>query len=119
MLAATNRPDIIDPAFLRAGRFDIHLELPVPNEEARRNILVIHTRGKPLTNDVDPDGLAAATAGLVGSDIDALCLRASMLAIREFVKDCLPISGPSDLGDLKVSAQHFHQAIQEMAGHPA
>jgi len=114
VLAATNRSDIIDPALLRAGRFDIQLELPVPDEKVRRDIFDIHTRGKPLASDVDLDRLAAATEGLVGSDIEAICRRASMLAIREFVSEDTPGSASPDVGDFKVAAKHFEQTIREM-----
>lgn len=116
VLAATNRSDIIDPALLRAGRFDIQLELPAPDEKARRDILGIHTRGKPLASDVDLDKLAVATDGVVGSDIEAICRRASMLAIREFVSGH-PSSSVSaqDVVTFKVAAKHFEQAICEMS----
>lgn len=115
VLAATNRPDIIDPALLRAGRFDIQLELPAPDEKARRDIFDIHTRGKPLASDVDLDALAVAMNGLVGADIEAICRKASMLAIREFVSGDTPGSTSPDVGDFKVAAKHFEQAIREMS----
>lgn len=114
VLAATNRPDIIDPALLRAGRFDLQIEMPIPDERARREILTIHTRSKPLASDVDLDKLAAAMEGLVGADIEAICRRASMLAIREFVRGSRPGSVSPDIGDFQVAARHFEQAIQEM-----
>lgn len=114
VLAATNRPDIIDPALLRAGRFDIQLELPAPDEKARRAQFEIHTRGKPLATDVDLDKLAVVTDGLVGSDIEAICRKASMLAIREFVGDDTSGSLPQDVGAFKVSGKHFDQALREI-----
>jgi transitional endoplasmic reticulum ATPase len=114
VLAATNRPDIIDPALLRAGRFDVHLELPAPDEKARRQIFEIHTRGKPLGSDVDLDGLAAATDGLVGSDIEAICREASMLAIREFVGDDASAPPSQDLDSFTVAARHFMQALHRV-----
>ncbi|MDP3985043.1 MAG: AAA family ATPase, partial [Acidimicrobiia bacterium] len=109
VLAATNRPDILDPALLRAGRFDVQIELPTPDEKARRAILGIHTRGKPLASDIELDRLAATTDGLVGSDIEAICRRASMLAIRELV-------GSQTLGSATflVAAKHFEQAVDEI-----
>ncbi len=72
VLAASNRPDIIDPALLRAGRFDFQLELPVPDERARLEILKIHNRDKPLADDVDFRYLSKMTEGMVGSEIEAV-----------------------------------------------
>ncbi|MFH1560603.1 MAG: CDC48 family AAA ATPase [Chloroflexota bacterium] len=116
VLAATNRPDIIDPALLRTGRFDVHLELPMPDQKSRRDIFGIHIRGKPLGSDVDLDRLADTTTGLAGSDIEAICRRASMLAIREFVSsDASGFTYPN-VGSFNVVARHFDQAIQEMGG---
>jgi len=109
VLAASNRPDIIDPALLRAGRFDFQLELPIPDEKTRLEIFKVHTRGKPLADDVDVESLAKATEGLVGSDIEAVSKRASMLAIREFVNQ-----KKKDVTKFKISAQHFSNALKTM-----
>ncbi len=122
ILAATNRPDIIDSALLRAGRFDIQIELPMPDAKARREIFAIHTRGKPLASDVDLDRLAAVTEGLAGSDIEAVCRKASMQAIREFVAGDLSTSSghrtqglaSPDVTTLKVAASHFEQTMREI-----
>jgi transitional endoplasmic reticulum ATPase len=108
VLAATNRLDIIDPALLRAGRFDFHIELPVPDEETRLEIFKVHTRGKPLASDVDLKSLAIATEGLVGADIESTCRKASMLAIREFIE-----TGEDDYSKFLVSAMHFEEALKE------
>jgi transitional endoplasmic reticulum ATPase len=86
VLAATNRLDLVDPALLRSGRFDILFELPIPDEETRLSIFKIHTRNKPLHKDVDLKTLAKKTNGMAGSDIQLLCQKASMNAIRKFVK---------------------------------
>jgi len=86
VLAATNRLDLIDPALLRSGRFDLLFELPTPDEETRLSIFKIHTKNKPLHKDVDLRTLARRTDGLVGSDIQWLCQRSSMNAIRKFIK---------------------------------
>jgi transitional endoplasmic reticulum ATPase len=86
VLAATNRLDLVDPALLRSGRFDILFELPIPDEETRLSIFKIHTRNKPLHKDVDLKTLAKKTNGMTGSDIQLLCQKASMNAIRKFVK---------------------------------
>jgi transitional endoplasmic reticulum ATPase len=110
ILAATNRPDIIDPALLRAGRFDLQLELPIPDKEARLAIFQIHTGGKPLAEDVDLESLAKATEGMVGSDIEAVSRRASMLAIREFINQ-----QGKDLSQFKIEARHFSEALGKNA----
>jgi len=85
VLAATNRLDLIDPALLRSGRFDLLFELPIPDEETRLSIFKIHTKEKPLHKGVDLKNLANKTDGLGGSDIQSLCRRASMNAIRRFI----------------------------------
>jgi transitional endoplasmic reticulum ATPase len=86
VLGATNRPDMIDPALLRAGRFDLIVELPRPDREARLAILRVHARGRRLSADVDLASLAERTEGFVGADLEALCRRAAMLAIRESIE---------------------------------
>jgi len=115
VLAATNRMDIVDPALLRAGRFDLQLELPIPDTKARLEIFNIHTKGKPLAADVELKALADSTDGLVGADIEAICRRASMLAIREFLdkhKTFKSESGKADFSRAKISNKHFREAIR-------
>lgn len=86
VLAATNRRDLIDPALLRAGRFDFIVDVPLPDAAARRQILEVHTRGKRLADDVDLDELAAAASdGRTGADIDLICRKAGLSAIRAFL----------------------------------
>lgn len=109
VLAATNRLDIIDPALLRAGRFDFKLELPIPDKETRREIFEVHTRGKPLAKDVNFKTMASAADGLVGADIEAICRKAAMSAIREFVE-----SGEKDHSTFSILGKHFTQALKEM-----
>ena len=82
IIAATNRPDILDPALLRPGRFDRRVVLDRPDVRGRRAILAIHSKGKPLANDVDMDALARATPGFVGADIENLVNEAAILAAR-------------------------------------
>ena len=112
VLAATNRPDLIDPALLRSGRFDIQVKLPVPDQRGRREIFDIHARAKPLAGDVNLEELAAATDGLVGADIEAICRKAAMLAIREFVA----AAHEQETGAFQVGHRHFDLALQEVAG---
>jgi transitional endoplasmic reticulum ATPase len=83
VIAATNRPDIIDTALLRPGRIDRQLLISTPDQEEREEILRIHTRSMPLAKDVDIDGIARGTKGYVGSDLESVCREAAMLAIRE------------------------------------
>ncbi len=110
VLAATNRPDIIDPALLRPGRFDFRLELPLPDEKERLEVFSIHTRGKPLAPDADMKVLAASTPGMVGSEIEAICRRASLLAIREFINGAE--AKPQGEIALQVAARHFEEALK-------
>ncbi|MEM0260292.1 MAG: CDC48 family AAA ATPase [Sulfolobales archaeon] len=83
VIAATNRPDLIDPALLRPGRFDRVIYVPPPDKKARLEILKIHTRRIPLASDVDLEKLAEMTEGFSGADIEALVREAVMLALRE------------------------------------
>ncbi len=85
ILAATNRPDLIDPALLRPGRFDLAVELPLPGEVERASIFAIHLRGRPIAPDVTMEELANLTSGRSGADIEATCRRASLLALREWI----------------------------------
>src|SRR2546421_3125416 len=85
VLAATNRPELIDPALLRPGRFDLVVELEYPDEEERCAIFVVHTRGKPLAPEITLEELAQLTPGRSGADIEAICRRASLLALREWI----------------------------------
>jgi cell division protease FtsH len=82
VLGATNRPEILDPALLRPGRFDRRVTVPAPDKDGRRQILEVHTRSLPLADDVDLDGLAASTPGMVGADLANLANEAALLAAR-------------------------------------
>ncbi|MBR3156587.1 MAG: proteasome-activating nucleotidase [Methanobrevibacter sp.] len=82
IIGATNRPDILDPALLRPGRFDRFIEVPLPNEEGRREILKIHTKNMSFDEEADVDLLADLTDGFSGADLKAVCTEAGMFAIR-------------------------------------
>jgi cell division protease FtsH len=82
VLAATNRPDVLDPALLRPGRFDRRVTIQAPDKEGREQILRVHTRSVPLAPDVDLSGLAATTVGMVGADLANLVNEAALLAAR-------------------------------------
>ncbi|MGO8684107.1 MAG: ATP-dependent zinc metalloprotease FtsH [Thermoleophilia bacterium] len=82
LIAATNRPDILDPALLRPGRFDRQIVVDRPDREGRRDILKVHTRGKPIAREIDIDALAAQTPGFTGADLSNLVNEAALLAAR-------------------------------------
>jgi transitional endoplasmic reticulum ATPase len=111
VLAATNRKEALDPALLRPGRLESHIEVPAPDEAARRAILDVHTRDKPLADGVDLDDLAARTAGYSGADLAAVCREAAMLAVRA-VADAYPGAEANDHADeVSLSAAHFEAAL--------
>lgn len=109
ILAATNRKDMIDPALLRAGRFDLQIELRLPDEAARRAILRIHTRGKPLSADVDLDALSGQTDGFSGADLEALVRGATAVAIRRFIN---AYGGGGNREAFCISRTHFEEALR-------
>ena len=111
VLGATNRPDRHDPAVLRPGRFDAVVDIPPPDEQARREIFEIHLRGKPLARGVDAATLAACTEGLSGADIAGVCHRAGLSAVRRVVDAAG--SGPPDAMALEVTAQDLQWAVDE------
>jgi transitional endoplasmic reticulum ATPase len=85
IVAATNRPDIVDPALLRPGRFDRLIYVRPPDKQGREKIFNIHLADKPLAKDVNVDELAEMTEGYVGADLESICREASMLALREVI----------------------------------
>ncbi len=101
VIGATNRPDIIDPALLRPGRFDEMILVPVPDRETRRKIFQVHTSKMKLASDVDLDTLVELTEDYTGADIAAVCKKAGRLALRE------------DIHADKVELKHFRAAIEE------
>ena len=82
IIAATNRPDILDAGLMRPGRFDRHIKVDLPNEDARLSIFKVHTEDMPLADDVSLEKLAKQTDGYVGADIEAVCREAAMLTLR-------------------------------------
>jgi transitional endoplasmic reticulum ATPase len=101
VLAATNRPDIVDNALLRAGRFDRLMLIPAPDREARLSIFKIHTKEMPLDDSVNLEELAEKTEGFVGADIESLCREAGILALRESMEA------------EKVRMEHFEKALSK------
>ncbi|HXL50432.1 MAG TPA: CDC48 family AAA ATPase [Candidatus Limnocylindrales bacterium] len=86
VIGASNRPDIIDPAILRPGRFDRLIYVPAPDHATRLQILKIHTRNMPLTPDVDLDQITSKTAGYSGADIEAVCREAGLISLRRDIE---------------------------------
>jgi transitional endoplasmic reticulum ATPase len=98
VLGATNRPDSIDPALRRPGRFDREFEISVPNEDGRLEVLLIHTRGMPISDDIDLKDLASELHGYTGADIKSLCREAAMKSIRRYLPEI-------DLESEKISSE--------------
>jgi transitional endoplasmic reticulum ATPase len=109
VLAATNRKDTIDPALLRPGRFDTHIEVTAPDAAARRAILAVHTRDAPLAGDVDLEAIAARTPGTSGADLAAVVRDASMRAIRELLAN----TDTAEPTSLIIGQRHFEAALTE------
>ncbi|MUV56757.1 AAA family ATPase [Halogeometricum sp. CBA1124] len=107
VIGATNRVDSLDPALRRGGRFDREIEIGVPNEVGRREILEVHTRRMPLAEDVDVDRLAARTHGFVGADLESLAKEAAMTALRRARRGGETIS----FGELEVTREDFEAAM--------
>ncbi|MGD0770662.1 MAG: CDC48 family AAA ATPase [Tepidisphaeraceae bacterium] len=117
VIAATNLPNNLDPALRRPGRFDREIYIPIPDRNGRRQILDIHSRGMPLTQDVNLDRLADVTHGYVGADLQALCREAAMSCLRKLLGDVDLSRGgiPSErLQTLEVTQEHFLSALAEI-----
>ena len=108
VIAATNRPDIIDPGLLRPGRFDRLIEIPFPDDATRAEILNVHTKKMPLAKDVDLKGLVAKTLGYAGADIEGLCREAGMNAIRRKGDKVIMTDFETALGTVKKSVTKEH-----------
>ena len=113
VIAATNRPDIVDPALLRPGRFDRLVYIHPPDLEARKEILRIHTKGRPLADDVDLDKLAAKMDNYTGAEIGAVANEAVMLAIRDYVLGGGDTEGEG-LDEVKVGMKYFERAMDSV-----
>jgi AAA family ATPase len=100
VVAATNRPDMIDRALLRPGRLDRLFYVPLPDDQTRRKVFEVHTRGKPLSEDVDLDDLVARTSGYSGAEVAAVCNEAALKALEE------------DLESAFVSTRHFERSLE-------
>ncbi len=117
VIAATNRPNALDPALRRPGRFDREIEIPLPDKQGRLEILQIHTRNMPLASDVDLERLAEMTRGFTGADLAALVREAAMHALRRYLpyidlsQDTIP---PEVLERMEVRMEDFLAALREV-----
>jgi transitional endoplasmic reticulum ATPase len=117
VIAATNRPNAIDPALRRPGRFDREIEIKVPDKKGRKDILMIHTRNMPLSDDVNLDKIAGVSHGYVGADLEYLCKEAAMKCLRRLLPELnledekLP---PETLEKLIVNGEDYQHALREV-----
>jgi transitional endoplasmic reticulum ATPase len=120
VIAATNRPNAIDPALRRPGRFDREIEIGIPDEEGRYDILQIHSRGMPLEQDIDLESYAKVTHGFVGADLEMVAKEAAMRSLRRIIPEInlkeskIPID---ILNKIKITNQDFDDALKEV--HPS
>jgi len=117
VIGATNRPNALDPALRRPGRFDREIEIGVPNKDGRLQVLQIHTRGMPLTDDVDLKRLANVTHGFVGADLEALTKEAALHALRRILPeiDFEAESVPAEiLNKIIVDMNDFQESLKEI-----
>ena len=117
VIGATNRPNAIDPALRRPGRFDREIEIGIPDEEGRYDILQIHTRGMPLTEDVDLQAIAKVTHGFVGADLEALSKEAAMRSLRRILPELnmeqskIPVEV---LNKIKITNKDFENSLKDV-----
>jgi len=115
LIAATNRPDILDPAILRSGRFGRHIEVPLPNKTSRIKIFKIHLANRPIDNNIDIEKLAERLEGNTGADIKAICEEATLLAIRRGVIDeNIDTQNPDSYKKVRISQADFEKAIEKV-----
>jgi transitional endoplasmic reticulum ATPase len=124
VVAATNRPDMVDPAVLRPGRFDRLIYTPEPDEKSRLRIFQIYTKGMPLAKDVDLAQLAVLTKNYSGADIEALCREAAMHSLRKDINasevamkdfdDAIKKAGPSVSSDMEKWYKSFMQQVRQV-----
>ena len=124
VIAATNRPDIVDPAVLRPGRFDRLIYVPEPDEKSRLQIFKIHTKNVPLAKDVNLTELVTMTKGYSGADIEAFCRESAMHALRRDVnakevammdfQETIKKTGPSVTPDMEKWYKSFMQQVRQV-----
>jgi transitional endoplasmic reticulum ATPase len=117
VIAATNLPNVLDPALRRPGRFDREISIPIPDRNGRLEILEIHSRGMPLSQDVDLAHLAEITHGFVGADLEALCREAAMICLRRIMPDidfALSSLPYEQISNLEVRMEDFLAALKDV-----
>jgi transitional endoplasmic reticulum ATPase len=117
VIGATNRPNAIDPALRRPGRFDREIDIGIPDEQGRLDILLIHTRGMPLTEDVSLESIAKVTHGFVGADLEALSKEAAMRSLRRILPEInleQPKIPAQILNKIKITKQDFDEALRDV-----
>ena len=117
VIAATNLPNMLDPALRRPGRFDREIAIPIPDRIGREEILSVHSRGMPLSEDVDMGRVAEITHGFVGADLEALCREAAMICLRRILPDidfALARIPFEQLAKLEVKREDFLDAMREV-----
>ena len=117
VISATNRPNAIDPALRRPGRFDREIEIKVPDKKGRKDIIMIHTRNMPLTDDVDLTKISAVSHGYVGADLEYLCKEAAMKCLRRLLPEINLEDeklSPETLDKLIVNGDDFTKALVEV-----
>jgi transitional endoplasmic reticulum ATPase len=117
VIGATNRPNAIDPALRRPGRFDREIDIGIPDEQGRLDILLIHTRGMPLTEDVNLESIAKVTHGFVGADLEALSKEAAMRSLRRILPEInleQPKIPAEILNKIKITKQDFDEALRDV-----
>jgi transitional endoplasmic reticulum ATPase len=115
VLAATNRREMIDDALLRPGRLEQHIEVPNPDTDAREAILRVHTRGKPLAEEVSLPDLASETDGMSGAQLESIVREASMRAIRETTDEYGPEEATEHAGEILITPDHFNAARESLS----
>jgi transitional endoplasmic reticulum ATPase len=115
LLAATNRPDLLDTALLRSGRFGRHIEVPLPNKSSRIKIFKIHLKERPLDDGLDIENLAEKLDGFTGADIKGICEEATLLAIRRGIYDeMIDVHDPESFKKVKITEAEFEKAIEKI-----
>ncbi|HEX9067506.1 MAG TPA: AAA family ATPase, partial [Ktedonobacterales bacterium] len=112
VVGATNRPELLDPAILRPGRFDLVIDLPLPDRDARRMIFAIHLKKRALGGGVSLDTLAKRSDGLSGADIEAICRRAAQLAVADWLRLRGSAVARTAPAQVPVEMRHFDVAIE-------
>ncbi len=117
LLAATNRPDMLDPAMLRSGRFGRHVEIPLPDQQSREAIFKIHFKNRPLEENVKIEKLAEELDGYTGADIEAIVEEATLLTIRDAVNNpSIDTRDPESVDEVRITRELIDKSIKKVKG---